>query len=61
MARRLQVSRPDGAAAGHLDIVAVDPRARVGIVVEAKWPIDALSIREGSKIEDWITKARAQC
>jgi hypothetical protein len=59
-ARRLQVSHLDGAVAGDLDIVAVDPLARVGVIVEAKWPIDALSIREGSKIEDWITKARAQ-
>jgi hypothetical protein len=59
-ARRLAVVRPDGSAAGDLDIVALDPRARVGVVVEAKWPIDALTVREGSKIEDWVTHARTQ-
>lgn len=60
VARRLAVVRPDGSAAGDLDIVAIDPGGGVGVVIEAKWPIDALTVREGSKIDDWITSARAQ-
>ena len=60
VAERLKARREGGQVAGDLDVVAVDPRQRIGICFEIKWPIDAISMTEVLKIEDWVSSAADQ-
>lgn len=60
VAERIQARRQSRIAAGDLDVVAVDPRQRRGICFEIKWPIDAISLPEALKVEDWMCSAAAQ-
>jgi hypothetical protein len=60
VAERVKVVDPGGRTVGDLDVVAVDPAERVAVCFEIKWPIDAWSLNEVVKIEDWATKAAAQ-
>jgi hypothetical protein len=60
VAERIRARRQDRRAAGDLDVVAVDPRQRRGVCFEIKWPIDAISLPEVIKIEDWVSSAAAQ-
>ncbi|MEU5903784.1 hypothetical protein ABZ780_05355 [Micromonospora sp. NPDC047467] len=60
VAERLRARRQDRAAAGDLDVVAVHPQQRRGVCFEIKWPIDAISLPEVTKIEDWMSAAASQ-
>jgi hypothetical protein len=60
VAERVPVRGQDGRSVGDLDIVAVDPARRVGISLEIKWSIDALTWREGSKVERRVASAARQ-
>jgi hypothetical protein len=46
VAERLKVRGSDGRTLGDLDLLAVDPDAGKGIVLELEWPIDALTLPE---------------
>jgi len=59
-AERVPATRADGRSAGDLDMVAVDPARRVGLSFEIKWPIEALSLPEAMKVENWATSAARQ-
>lgn len=45
---------------GDLDIVTLDADGKTGLIVEAKWPIDARVLSETWKQEDAIDKGREQ-
>ncbi|WP_413101956.1 hypothetical protein [Streptomyces sp. Inha503] len=60
VAERVPATRTDGRSAGDLDVVAVDPARRVGLCLEIKWPIEALSLPEAMKVENWATSAACQ-
>ncbi|MFJ2624621.1 hypothetical protein ACIO6T_14585 [Streptomyces sp. NPDC087532] len=45
---------------GDLDVVALDVHRMEGLIVEAKWPIDAKTLGDARKQEDAIDKGRAQ-
>ncbi|MEU1913547.1 hypothetical protein [Streptomyces massasporeus] len=45
---------------GDLDIVALDPDRKSGLIVEAKWPIDARVLADAWKQESAIDKGREQ-
>lgn len=61
VAERLKLRGPDGrTVAGDLDLLAVDPEARKGIILELKWPIDALTLPETTKIDSGIMDACRQ-
>lgn len=60
VAERVRAWRSDRRPAGDLDVVAVDPRSRRGVCLEIKWPIDANSLPEVLKIEDWVSSAVTQ-
>ncbi|MFI8216263.1 hypothetical protein [Streptomyces sp. NPDC085932] len=49
-----------GQAVGDLDVVAFDPVSRKGLILEIKWPIDALTLSETSKTDQTIVLASAQ-
>lgn len=60
VAERIRARRQDRQVAGDLDVVAMDPRQGRGVCFEIKWPIDAISLSEVIKIEDWVSSAAAQ-
>ncbi|MGQ4729368.1 hypothetical protein ACUN3E_17095 [Streptomyces sp. Ju416(a)] len=41
-------------------MIIVDPAKRLGLCLEIKWPIEALSLHEVMKVENWITSAAQQ-
>ncbi len=45
---------------GDLDIVALDPERMHGLIVEAKWPVDARTLSDVQKQEIAIDKGRSQ-
>ncbi len=55
-----KVKKPGGGRAGDLDVVVVDPSARVGLCLEVKWPIDAQSLGESMKVVEVIEKGARQ-
>lgn len=60
VAERVTVVTPEGRQAGDLDVLAIDQTRKVAICLEIKWPVDAWSLTEVMKIEDWTTKASVQ-
>lgn len=60
VAERIRARRLDRRVAGDLDIVAVDVQHRRGVCFEIKWPIDATTLSEVMKIEDWVKSAAIQ-
>ncbi|MFJ8059972.1 hypothetical protein [Streptomyces sp. NPDC096142] len=60
VAERVPATREDGRPAGDLDVVVVDPDKRVGLCLEIKWPIEALSLPEAMKVENWVSSAARQ-
>ncbi|MER6691348.1 hypothetical protein [Streptomyces minutiscleroticus] len=60
LAERVPATRADGRSAGDLDVVVVDPARRTGVCFEIKWPIEALSLAEAMKVENWVTSAARQ-
>jgi hypothetical protein len=61
VAERLKLRAPDGrTVAGDLDLLVVDPDVGKGIVLELKWPIDALTLSETLKIDNNILDASRQ-
>ncbi|MGW5364469.1 hypothetical protein [Actinopolymorpha pittospori] len=60
VAERIRARRQDRSAAGDLDVVAVDAQRMRGVCFEIKWPIDAISLPEVLKIEDWVSSAAGQ-
>jgi hypothetical protein len=60
VAERLRLRGPDGRTRGDLDLLAVDPNACKGIVLELKWPIDALTLPETLKTDASILTACRQ-
>jgi hypothetical protein len=61
VAERLKMRGPDGRnIAGDLDLLAIDPGAGKGIVLELKWPIDALTLPETAKTDANILDACRQ-
>ncbi|MGW7523057.1 hypothetical protein [Streptomyces sp. NPDC054783] len=60
VAERLPATRADGRSAGDLDVVVVDPAKGVGVCIEIKWPIEAVSLPEAMKVENWVTSAARQ-
>jgi hypothetical protein len=61
VAEGVSARRADGQLAGDLDVVAIDPVRRVGLCIEVKWPIDAITWSEVARIDRTITSAAAQC
>ncbi|MFG3545479.1 hypothetical protein [Streptomyces clavifer] len=55
-----KVRTPTGQVAGDLDVVALDPVTRKGLILEIKWPIDALTLAETSKTDQIIMLASTQ-
>ncbi|MEW1863067.1 hypothetical protein AB0399_22335 [Streptomyces sp. NPDC088194] len=60
VAERVPATRADGRSAGDLDVVVVDPARRVGLCLEIKWPIEAISLPEALKVENWVSSAARQ-
>ncbi|MFG3225172.1 hypothetical protein ACGF07_10365 [Kitasatospora sp. NPDC048194] len=60
VAERVPAYRAGGKRAGDLDVIAVDPVRRIGLCVEIKWPIDAVTSTEVVKIENWASSAARQ-
>jgi hypothetical protein len=60
VAERLKVRGSDGRTLGDLDLLAVDPDAGKGIILELKWPIDALVLPESLKTDTGILAACRQ-
>lgn len=56
----VKVLRADGRRAGDLDVIAVDAENKLGVCLEIKWPIDAVTRREVGKVENWVTSAADQ-
>ncbi|MFI7670814.1 hypothetical protein, partial [Nocardia sp. NPDC049526] len=57
---RVKLKSPSGRVLGDLDVVAIDPDLRRGIIFEVKWPIDAVTLNEALKTEEWIAAAASQ-
>jgi hypothetical protein len=57
---RLKIRGPDGRILGDLDLLAIDPDAAKGIVLELKWPIDALTLPQTLKTDSNILDACRQ-
>jgi hypothetical protein len=60
VAERVKVVAPTGRQDGDLDVLAIDPARKLAVCLEIKWPVDAWSLSEVLKIEDWTTKASVQ-
>jgi hypothetical protein len=60
VAERIKIRGRGGPTAGDLDLLALDPRASKGVVLELKWPIDALTLPETMKTDSNITDASRQ-
>ncbi|MEU1805985.1 hypothetical protein [Streptomyces sp. NPDC019937] len=45
---------------GDLDIVALDRGQMQGLIIEAKWPVDARTLSDARKQEDAVDKGRSQ-
>ncbi|MFD5672102.1 hypothetical protein [Streptomyces sp. NPDC127040] len=60
VAERVPAVRTDGRPAGDIDVVVVDPAKGVGLCLEIKWPIEALSLAQVVKVENWVTSAARQ-
>ncbi|MER7679964.1 hypothetical protein [Streptomyces sp. NPDC096934] len=60
VAEGAKVLSPGGRTEGDLDVVAIDPASRKGLILEIKWPIDALTISETSKMDQTIMLASTQ-
>jgi hypothetical protein len=45
---------------GDLDIVALDRGRMQGLIIEAKWPVDARTLSDARKQEDAVDKGRSQ-
>lgn len=57
---RLKLREPGGKTIGDLDLLAVDLESGAGLVLELKWPIDALTLPEVMKTDDNILSACLQ-
>lgn len=60
VATELRVLSSEGRPMGDLDVVAWDPLARVMLIVETKWPVDAATLAESFKVDAMVDKGRAQ-
>jgi hypothetical protein len=60
VAKGLKVRGAGGRTLGDLDLLAVDPDAGKGIILELKWPIDALTLHETEKTDDIIMAGSRQ-
>ena len=60
VAERLPVTSDAGQALGDLDVAAFDAADNLLLVVETKWPVDAHTLRESSKIDDAVEAGRHQ-
>lgn len=60
VAERVQVRAQDGQSAGDLDLVALDPAHGIGVCLEIKWPIDALTWPEVTSVERCASSAARQ-
>jgi hypothetical protein len=58
--RAIKVVDGSGTVLGDLDVVAMDPRDKVAVAIEVKWPSPPDSLQEVSKAEDEIAKGQAQ-
>ncbi|MFI1563847.1 hypothetical protein ACH4ZX_12440 [Streptomyces sp. NPDC020490] len=56
----VRVRRGDGKPAGDLDVIAVDAENGLGLCLEVKWPVDAVTRREVEKVETLVTSAADQ-
>ncbi|WP_156161567.1 hypothetical protein [Nocardia vulneris] len=45
---------------GDLDVVAVDPLLGKGVILEVKWPIEAVTISDVRSTDNWIVKGAEQ-
>ncbi|MFD4697759.1 hypothetical protein [Streptomyces niveus] len=55
-----KVRTSTGRTTGDLDVVAVDLASRKGLILEIKWPIDALTLAETSKTDQIVMLASEQ-
>ena len=60
VAERLQVTNSSGQAIGDLDLVAFDPVDNLLFIVDTKWPVDAYTLQESSKVDDAVDAGRRQ-
>jgi hypothetical protein len=60
IAEGAKVRGPGGRKLGDLDLIAVDPHARRGIILELKWPIDAVTLADTLKVDKIILKGSCQ-
>jgi hypothetical protein len=54
IAEGVKVYEDGGRKLGDLDLIAVDPRAGRGVILELKWPIDAVTLAETEKTDKII-------
>lgn len=57
---RVQAVRENGTVAGDIDVLAVDPNLGKVLAIEVKWPVEALTLKEASKIEADVRRGAAQ-
>lgn len=60
VAEGLKVRGAGGRTLGDLDLLAIDPDVGKGIILELKWPIDALTLRDTEKNDDIIVAGSRQ-
>lgn len=60
VAPRVKVARKDGTMAGDIDVLAVDAKRGRVFAIEVKWPVEALTLKEASKVDADVRRGAAQ-
>jgi hypothetical protein len=57
---RIKAVRPDGSAAGDIDVLAIDETQRKAFAIEVKWPVEALTLKEAAKVDADVRRGSTQ-
>jgi hypothetical protein len=57
---RVQAVRENRTVAGDIDVLAIDPKQGKVLAIEVKWPVEALTLKEASKVEADVRRGAAQ-
>jgi hypothetical protein len=57
---RVKALRRDRSVAGDIDVLAVDASQGKVLAIEVKWPVEAFTLREASKVEADVRRGAAQ-
>lgn len=60
VAPRVKVVRKDGTMAGDIDVLAVDAKRGRVFAIEVKWPVEALTLKEASKVDADVRRGATQ-